>query len=137
MSKKIILAALFISLFFIFSACGNSDSRRIEGTWTGLVGEISMMAWRYEFNRDGTGSWGDARAAAAEQIWDWDLGRYVEPWSDFNVVPTTWNITDNTLQIYFTQSGEVYVYNFEFLDDDTLVLTREGWLTGFELSRVE
>jgi len=136
MKRKIISATICIALIVLLSACGG-DRSRIVGTWSGLVGEISMMAWRYEFNRDGTGTWGDARAAAAEMIWDWDLGRYVEPWSYFNVVPTTWTMSGDTLEITFTQTGDVYNYHFELLNSSTLLLTREGWLTSFELSRVD
>jgi len=134
--KKIGFALTCIILIFMLSACGG-DRSRLVGTWSGLVGEISMMAWRYEFNRDGTGTWGDARAAAADQIWDWDLGRYITPWDDMNVVPTTWSITDGKLEITFTESGDVYLYDFEIVDSNTIILTRDGWLTGFQLSRVD
>ena len=134
--KKLGFIAICIIVVFIFSACGG-DKSRIVGTWSGLVGDISMMAWRYEFNRDGTGSWGDARVAAAELVWDWDLGRYVNPWDDFNVTATTWSITDGRLEIVFTETGAVFIYDFDFLDNETLVLRRKGALTGLELRRVE
>jgi len=137
MGKKVILAAICIIAIFILSACGG-DSSRLVGTWSGLVGDISSQAWRYEFNRDGTGTWGDGRNVATELIWDWDLGRYVDPWWDnLNVTPTTWSITDGRLEIVFAETGSIFIYDFEFLDNDTLVLTREGRQTGLELSRVE
>ena len=134
--KRAGFIAVCIAVVFMLSACGG-DRSRIVGTWSGLVGDISMMAWRYEFNRDGTGTWGDARVAAAELVFDWDLGRYVNPWSDFNVEPITWSISGDILEIVFTNADTVNIYHFEFTDNNTLVLTREGWLTGFELTRLE
>jgi hypothetical protein len=136
MTKRVSFITICMILVFVFSACGG-DSGRLVGTWSGLVGEISAFAWRYEFNRDGTGTWGDARNAATELVWDWDLGRYVNPWDDFNVTPTNWSISGDSLEIAFVETGSVFIYHFEIVDNDTIVLQREGWPTGLVLTRVD
>jgi len=130
--RKMAFAIIFAIFIFALSACGSDDSRFV-GNWTGRTGGT---AWLYEFNRDGTGTWGDGRNAASDLVWDTDLGRYVTVWN-YHVRPTTWNISGDTLEITLINENQVFLYQFEFLDNDTLVLTREGWPTGLELMRVE
>jgi len=132
MRKLIVFAATCLVVVFALSACGG-DSSRLVGTWTGGTGGTPR---RYEFNRDGTGGWGDGRNVATEPVWNQDLGRYVTPWI-YHIIPTTWSITGDILEITLAEAGSVFVYHFEFLDNDTLVLTREGRQTGLELMRVD
>lgn len=131
MKKKIIFTIIFTIVILMLSACG---SPRFDGTWTGSTGNATP--WRYEFNRDGTGAWGDIRNIATGQVWNADLGRYVTPWV-YNVTPTTWSISGDTLEITVDRTGQVNTYHFEFIDNDTVVVTREGWSTGLTLMRLE
>jgi len=131
MKRKISFAAICTVLILMLSACVDDRSRLI-GDWTGATGGTAR---RYEFNSDGTGAWGDGRNAATEAVWNANLGRYVMPWI-YHVLPATWVMSGNTIEITLTETGTVFVHYYEFLDDDTLVLTRENQLTGLELMRV-
>jgi len=132
MTKKIVFTIMLTIFVFVLSACGD-DGSRIVGTWTGATGGT---AWRYEFYSDGTGAWGNNVNITSEPVWDPDLARYVVRWTN-NIMPTTWNISGDILEVILDVNGQVNVYNFEFSDDSTLLLTREGWLTSFELSRLD
>jgi len=134
MRKITTLGIICLVAVFALSACGG-DGSRLVGTWVGATGMGSQTAWRYEFNRDGTGTWGDGRNATPEPVWNQDLGRYITLWNHY-AIPTTWSISGDRLEIVFEDSDSVNVYYYEFLDDDTLLLTREGRQTGLELMRI-
>jgi len=135
MRKKLAFAAIFLIATLVLYACG-SESSRLVGTWAGATGIGSQTVWRYEFNRNGTGAWGDGRNATPDPVWDANLGRYVTTWT-YLMMPTTWSISDDVLEITLTDTNQINIYHFEFLDNETMVLTREGWSTGFQLLRID
>ena len=137
MRKRLsVIAASLLLLVFLVSACGGRYDSRLLGRWVGMTQEVSMLFWNYEFRRGGTGRWHDGRppadAAFGETQW------IVEADTQFFEHSFTWRATgENRLEIKLEGNDEPFVYFYELIDDDNLLLRRDNWVAGFYMERIE
>jgi len=136
MFKKIAgMIALFLVSLVLLSACGSRADSRLYGRWAGMTTYVSMQFWNYEFRRDGTGRWHDGRPSA-------DL-YFENPWTvtaetSFFEIPFTWTVVgESSIEIVLEGNYEPFIYYYEFVDDDNIILRRSTWIDGFNLERLE
>ena len=129
------LVALFLSMSFVLAGCSSRYDSRLLGRWIGTIQDKSMQIWNYEFRSDGTGRWHDGRDAPATfGETDW----FIERETRFFEHRFTWSAQgDNRLEVLFEGNEEAFIYYYELIDDDKLLLRRETWLAGVYLERVE
>ena len=100
-----IISALLFTLF-TFSACGDSDP--MLGRW---VDTASRGSFTLEFSSNGRGVRESNRFAAIEHhITD-----------NF-----TWSVDEGVLEIIIEGSGQVLVYNYELVDDNSTLILKTG-----------
>jgi len=126
MRKKMLgFAIALLSALFILSACGGAEANpEFLGRWLRQPTVDNNSGIQiYAFNSGGEGVFHDGQLA----------------YRGLDETEIIWNIDGDRLEIFFGGQLRAEIYNFEFEDDDTLVLRRIGWpeWSSIVLTRIE